>query len=170
MTLARSTSGAWMHPAPPCAWLPRTSKRSAKSAAKCDRHPNATRHNVEIAHRQAFETGALPQKAHAPDLHDVVLQREFAVGIVKIRIGQIEGQRGVVVAGRRTQQHRAGGRRSQETEAGQVARIVEDKRPSGLRASRASPLWSNRPKMSPCLSVRGRSSCKDVLAGMKKSA
>ena len=90
-----------------------------------DGQPEATRNNIEIAHRNAFETGGLPQKAHAPDLHDVMLQRQFAGRIVKIRIGQIEGQRGVVVAGRRTQQDGPAAV-DLETEAGQIARIVEE--------------------------------------------
>jgi hypothetical protein len=70
-----------------------------------NRQPDAARRDVEIAHSHVLETGGIPQEAHAPDLHDVMLQRQFALGIVKIRIGQIEGQRGVVVARRRTQQN-----------------------------------------------------------------
>jgi hypothetical protein len=43
--------------------------------------------------------------------------------------------------------------------------------PSGLPGPEsASPLWSKTPKVSPCLSVRGRRSCSEAVAGIKNWA
>ncbi len=52
-----------------------------------DGQPDAARHNIVIAHLHTLETGVIPQESHPPDLHDIVRQRHFTGGIVKIRIG-----------------------------------------------------------------------------------
>ena len=53
---------------------------------------------VEIAHCYPLIDGASPQEAGAPQMDQVMLNRETTVFIEKIRIGQVARQHGIVIA------------------------------------------------------------------------
>jgi hypothetical protein len=52
---------------------------------------------AEIAHQQPLERGRVPKEFRAPDVNQVVLEDQ-AIAVPEIGIGEIAGERGVIVA------------------------------------------------------------------------